>query len=295
MSGASLMLTLALLGSSAPYVRTKVDTGITNDPNAHCFYWNAGTVTFNQSAAGNAATPGQSEFDAVSAAWQSWRAIMTECGSLSLIEGPRVSDRTIGYDQENPGDNRNVILFRPDLCANVVPSGDACRTEKGGCGNKYDCWSLGYSKGTIALTTTTYDVDTGVLYDADVEFNAGSFLFTTVNSPPCSTAPYSTSCVAYDVQNTMTHEAGHFLGLDHTDNPGSTMNPTAPVGETSKRQIDTGSHDFVCEVYPKGKPAVDCVQPKPKQGCCAVGGEGLAWQGGVMLLALLGLQRRRRG
>ena len=45
------------------------------------------------------------------------------------------------------------------------------------------------------------------------------------------------NCVSIDVQNTITHEAGHTLGLDHSADPSATMAASAPAGETSKRVL----------------------------------------------------------
>lgn len=294
---AGAVLAVALLGSTAPYVRSKVDTGVTNDPNAHCFWWEGGsTFTYHQSQAGNSATTGDTEFTAIHNAFNSWQQVMDQCGSLTLAEGPRVTSRDVGYDQTAGAVNQNIVVFRDISCNIAAPSSDPCHQE-GFCGNKFDCWW--YPAGTIALTTSTYDTNTGKLYDADVEFNAARFVFTTVDSPMCASQPYSQSCVAYDVQNTMTHEAGHVIGLDHTDAPGSVMNPTAPVGELSKRTIDSGSRSFVCDVYPKGAKAVDCVatKPPPSGGCSATGaaGSGLLGAAAVALGLVRALRRRSRG
>jgi len=293
MSLSSMTWVALLLSVNAPYVRSQVKPG---DPTSHCLYWPAGTVTVHQSETGNPET-GPAALDAITRAFQSWQTIMNGCGSLTLTEGARVSDRTIGFDVKDLSNNRNVILFRPKSCVSAAPASDACWKDSS-CSNKYDCWE--YSDATIALTTTTYDTHTGRVYDADVEFNAGRFSFTTVDGPTCTRLPPPTQngCAAYDVQNTMTHEAGHLIGLDHTDFPGSTMNPTAPMGEISKRTLDTGSRSFVCAAYPKGLPSQDCVvppapsilQPVTTGGCAATG-----W--GVpagALLSLVGLATRRR-
>jgi uncharacterized protein (TIGR03382 family) len=127
-------------------------------------------------------------------------------------------------------------------------------------------------------------------------------VFTTVDSPPCvydKYAPdfgFNQSCVATDVQNTLTHELGHAFGLDHTTYAGSTMNATAPAGETSKRSLDQGTSQFICDVYPKGAPARDCVistvdqELGQKAGCSATSAAPFG------AFAVLGwaLMRRRR-
>jgi hypothetical protein len=291
-ASAALLVGLLLTLSSDPYARSHVDS---TNPLSACLYWPAGNLEFYQSQAGNPATGG-TEFGAISRAFGSWQQILAGCGNLTLVEGPHVPDRTIGYDEKNPSANKNVVLFRQRACVDSAPSSDACWQDQS-CGNKYDCWE--YQQGTIALTTSTFNTRGGQIYRADVELNAGQYAFTTVDSPPCTSQPY-VNCVAFDVQNTITHEAGHFLGLEHTSYPGSVMNPTAPVGETSKRTIDPGSRSFVCAVYPKGGASQSCnVEPvTPTLGpasCGAAGGSPWPWAAGAGLLGLWLARGWRRG
>jgi uncharacterized protein (TIGR03382 family) len=108
--------------------------------------------------------------------------------------------------------------------------------------------------------------------------------------------------VAIDLQNTLTHELGHAMGLDHVASPGSTMEPTAPPGETQKRILDDGTAAGFCSVYPRGRPSLQCVDPDTVNERLVARGQGLsglgcASSGGPgapsLLLALLGLLRRR--
>jgi hypothetical protein len=57
----------------------------------------------------------------------------------------------------------------------------------------------------------------------------------------------------------MTHEIGHAMGLDHVAEPLSTMEATAPIGETQKRIIDVGTAAGFCDTYPRGLPPTQCV------------------------------------
>jgi hypothetical protein len=254
--GAVALVSLVLNLPNAPYVRSRATTTIANNSKAHCLWWPEGTITYQQASKGNPETrPLGSEFTAIHQAFESWQFVMNDCGNLSLLEGPRLAETRIGYDPDRT-DNHNTIVFRTTSCSRVAPAGHACWSEET-CMNLFDCWE--WNANTIALTTATYDLTSGRIFDTDVEFNSHSFVFTTVDSPPCLSPTFHQGCVATDVQNTMTHEAGHVIGLDHTSRSGSTMNPGAPSGEISKRVIDPDSRSFVCDAYPKGKPSRDCI------------------------------------
>jgi hypothetical protein len=288
---ATALLAMALAQGSAPYIRSRVDPG---GPTDHCLYWAQNTtITWHAEQTGNPDTTGDTEFTAFEKSFATWNAQLTSCSSLVFAEGPKTTSRTVGYDKTPGATQENILVFRFKTC--TVPMTDPCwDPASDDCGNKYDCWQ--HNTSAIAITTTTYDPQSGRILDADIEFNQPSFVFTTVDPPPICVKPnYNQSCVATDVQNTTTHEAGHMLGLAHTLYPGSTMNPTAPPGETSKRILDDGTKSFPCDAYPKGKPSEDCViiaehEPvvlgPPKTGCSSA--EGL------MIPALLLLARRRR-
>ena len=277
------------------YVRSRVDTGVAKDPAAHCLWWKGGTISFTQNQRGDPDAPGEAIFSAISEGYATWSGVAARCGNFTLSEQARTSRKDVAFDPA-ASDNINLVIFRTKGCNNgLVPAGDSCWTD-GDCNNLYDCWQ--YSAATIGLTTTTYDRKTGQIYDADMELNTANFRFTTVDAPPCAPG-VATNCVSSDVQNTVTHEVGHFLGLDHAPDPASTMYASAPLGETSKRSLDPASEAFVCEVYPAGRPSQDCVVVPvdetlgPQASCSAVGGGGL---GALAVLGLLsrGLRRGRR-
>ena len=55
---------------------------------------------------------------------------------------------------------------------------------------------------------------------------------------------------AYDLANAITHEFGHALGLDHSEDPDATMAPTVPMGEIQKRDPSTDDLEGLDHLYP---------------------------------------------
>lgn len=286
----ALALTLAVvLADFSPYVRSR-----TGD---HCLWWPKQTITFSQNAVGNPAT-GPKAFSAVSTAFATWQVAMEQCGSATLAEGPRVFTRRIGVE-EGVGPSINVVLFRLSTCAKKVPKDHWC-WEEGTCTNYFDCWD--HANDLLGVTTLTYNKSSGAMIDADIELNSIPNVFTAVDSPPCTMPPLSQRCVAIDIQNTMTHEVGHLMGLEHTEVASSIMNASASIGEIDKRTMDTGTKSFVCEVYTKGLAPKDCIietakselgtpyVPPPKAGCASTSGQPLP----LLLAALLTWIRRFR-
>lgn len=83
--------------------------------------------------------------------------------------------------------------------------------------------------GMVAVTPITYRTSDGKILDADILFNARDYTFSTDGSPG-----------TFDVQDVLTHEVGHFIGLDHSPLHGSTMWPYVQAGQWLHRSL---SHD----------------------------------------------------
>jgi hypothetical protein len=224
-----------------------------------CIWWSSRGHSFQIDAQGTPDVVGTAAFDAVRKSFLTWAAV--GCSDLvfpddGLSEDPK--DRVVGFFPGQP--NRNLILWRTRSCAQVVPKSDPCLTA-GGCSNEYDCWDHGDA--AIATTTTTSNRFTGQIEDTDTEFNnapqadGSRFTFSANDGPPC-TQPLQTGCVLFDIQNTMTHEAGHTLGLAHSTDPDATMFATAPEGETSKRTLGSDDIQGICDIYPKGTRTLTC-------------------------------------
>jgi Matrixin len=135
-----------------------------------------------------------------------------------------------------------------------------------------------YSASTLALTTTTYYTGSNEIFDADMELN---------NNVAWAT---DGSAGAYDLDSVVTHEAGHFLGLDHT--PASyqaVMFPNVVLGQ-EKRQLAVPDTADVCQVYPGG--------PGSLGSPCTTGGAclgGLVCEGAGGATALTCVQDCQQG
>ncbi len=238
---------LGLTAQAQVFKRTEA----TSTSGLKCVTWNERNFSYSVDQAGSEKTPDETEFGAIDTSFANWQSVSNSCSDFKFIAGPRVRNGKIGKGTES----ENLVVFRETRCDEKVLPSDPCLSD-GSCGNAHQCWDHGSE--TIGLTTVTYGSRTGLAQDADIELNASAYLFTAVASPPCRDGQEMPNCVAYDIQNTLTHEIGHAVGFDHVEDMRSTMAPTAPLSETSKRVIDLGTSSGFCQTYPRGQPAVPC-------------------------------------
>lgn len=115
-------------------------------------------------------------------------------------------------------------------------------------------WVL--SSATLALTTTNFYTATDEIFDADMEMN--------------NNIAWSTDMTAgtYDMESVVLHEAGHFLGLDHTLGAYiAVMFPNVTPG-ASKRALAAVDANDVCTVYPTSSVGATCT---PGPNACTGG------------------------
>ena len=175
----------------------------------------------------------------------------------------------------------------------------------------------------IAKTTVWHldapgNPDDGLIFDADIKLNGVGYTFVV---EPSTVTPRSGTVVA-DLENTLTHELGHVLGLGHTcwdhitdtpplDNTGNPIpdcgDPTLPAtildatmypyslmpGDTAKRSLTDDDVAGICQPYPPSSTAT--CSPWIRGGCSLGGArpEG-AWLLAGLVFCVMKRRWRRR-
>ena len=201
-------------------------------------WWRTACVGYdlNESASKNVSYAQFS--DSVRGAFAAWT--QTTCPAATGSGGhPSIDVRDLGavpcahaaYDKTG-GPNQNVIVFHDD----AWPYEAADRKRSG----------LAKSP-TIALTIVTADVETGEIYDADIELNSADYTIVPL------TAGVPNTNDAFDLQAVLTHEIGHFLGLAHSPRPDAVMFSSGDSDNgTAKRSLTAVDQLAICTVYPEG-------------------------------------------
>ncbi len=248
-------------------------------PGGPCLYWGLRTVPIYVNQLGSDDLGDGSDIAAAEAGVARWS--QPACSDFAFEYRGLTSHTEAGYRVAEL-DNLNLIVWRETLCRNVVPASDACwsclDTGEECCGSRYECWE--HPRGVIAVTTTTFSRVTGSLVDADIELNGVDYWFTALDTPACQDPEppprcalptdcltgercfdgfcLAEGCIRTDIENTVTHEAGHIVGLDHSADPVSTMYASAPEGETLKRTLEEDDRECFCAAYPLGAATVTC-------------------------------------
>lgn len=134
--------------------------------------------------------------------------------SIDIRDLGAVACDTIGYNQT--GANQNVIVFRDSA------------------------WPHNDTNNTLALTTVTFNPNTGEIYDADMEINSHDQQITLVDPVPAN---------SYDFASIVTHEAGHFLGLAHSGLSHATMYASYTPSSTAMRELTSDDIAGICAAY----------------------------------------------
>lgn len=306
----------ALLSSAFPAAAFVRETTTPGHPESGvCLWWRDRQVTYRVNAetaalvnppcgsaavAAAAAAAGLATWGTATRAGQG-----SACTDFSFLHGGSTTQTALGND------GVNLVVFRTRMCSDIPCSG-----APGACAAAHNCWE--HEVGTIGLTTTSFDAETGELFDADMELFAWDgvpppsgfgqyFTCEEPTTPRCTSDPRqnspATACTWVDVGAVVTHEAGHMLGLDHVcssrfvapfnacPDPEAVMHPA--VGDPAQRVLAQDDVEGICTIYPVGGPTLTCASPDKKSsgGCSSAGGGGLA---GLLALTFVAWRERRR-
>ncbi|MBM4386291.1 MAG: matrixin family metalloprotease [Deltaproteobacteria bacterium] len=178
--------------------------------------WFTDKVSYHIDKYGSDDIPDDSEFVAIHNSFETWNAI--DCGEFTFKFGGYVQGIKAGHNKS--GENYNLLIWIDDP----------------------DEWTKTKDMNVIAMTTLTFDKFIGEIVDADMEMNDFKYEFTTTNDPKKAKT---------DVKNTVTHEIGHMLGLDHSDVKESTMYFSSPTGDLEKRTLHEDDIAGFCYIYDK--------------------------------------------
>ena len=266
---AAAAVTLAAVPRASAYCRTTT-TPIPPDYNpvvsgclgGTALFWATMPVTYRIYGGASAQLPLVEATPIIDRSFAKWPA--ASCPSTASVRHPVLS-----VQNDGPTD-------ASDPCADASAICDLSSTAVHGIYFRDDGWPYADSANEIALTTVTYGVEDGRIFSAVMEINSHDHVFSTEAPPP----PGSISLEA-----TVTHEAGHFVGMAHSQDTSAIMYAFYQSGAIALTDDDNAG---VCAIYGSAPSS---------GGSCAVGwssdASGLAWFG-ALGAAVVVLRRVRR-
>jgi MYXO-CTERM domain-containing protein len=240
----------------------------------HPIIWGKSTLAYRFHEAGSTQLIREEARAAIRAAFNRWSDTVCPDGrrtSLRFVEGEDVTeDKPL---EKNVQASEPFAIFFRDLG-----------------------WPYDDVDETLAKTNTTFDKKNGRILYADMEVN--------------TTRRFSTDEASeeIDLQAVMTHEVGHYIGLNHSKVPQSIMaesycslDDRCAKGKVAARRLSPDDIDALCTLYPPdgvekiaedSKSPISCAaSPAPASGRSPVAEFGLA---ASFLFGLAAVLRRRR-
>lgn len=147
-----------------------------------------------------------------------------------------------------------------------------------------DAWDHDDGDESLALTNQRYGKLTGFIEYADIEVNTAEARF--------ALGPAEEGI---DLETVITHEIGHYIGLAHSNVPGSIMGPRycqdgSQCGEAHLSEDDVAA---VCMLYPPAQTSNALPPPPAAEAGCAVAVRGTTAAPWPLAIVLALLVRRR--
>ncbi|MEI9941174.1 MAG: matrixin family metalloprotease [Pseudomonadota bacterium] len=183
-------------------------------------YWASNCVTV--SVQGDAAPSQNIDYataeGSIKRAFAAWTN--ADCGgsppSITIdVQGPVQCDKS---EYNSAAGNANIVLFR---------EGE---------------WPYPGGQDALGVTFVNFDPESGEIWDVDVEVNAVT-----------ETLSIDPSADEVDLDSLLTHEAGHLLGLGHTQDRAATMFPGYTRGSTGLRTLGYDDVSGLCAIYPASR------------------------------------------
>ncbi len=178
-----------------------------------------GEIIYVIDTAGSGDIAGTADMDAVARAFDHWEGIGT-----SRVAFSRGADQAI---QVANSDNINAVYWA-----------EGTKTIVGGSMTSVD--------GFVSMTpvfSVASGANKGLILDANIILNGNDFSWTVT--------PESV-LTSYDVEAVLTHEIGHFIGLDHSPVLSASMSPRFVAGEIRPRLLHQDDSIGASSIYPDG-------------------------------------------
>jgi hypothetical protein len=242
-------------------------------------YWTCSNITYSVCPRDVGTPPFTEITTVIEDSFQTWADVECSEGPIGFEfirkNNPKECDDHWKFKEDPNLDfspNENLIIFVPD-------------------------WNDYYPREpkAFALTSVWHKVKTGIIQGFDMELNEDIGTFGI-----CNRAKMRSCDDIVDIQNVVTHEIGHIVGLGHSSVESAVMFKNSQTGDTSKREPKKDDIKGLCSVYEDNLPTYCSASTRTKStsglfSCRTTHGRNPdEWIPFVLSVSILLVYRRRR-